>query len=134
VSWLHFPPIIAGGDWVTVKVSGEYETIQPLIETLKADGFRYRDLSKSGGQRSWDRSFRVSELIEGFLVDSPWMIAARQSDLTGVAVYFFDALDRLAMAYTIQNGELLKHAAGSYRPFHLADLKATMTPLDNRLE
>ena len=130
VVWSQYPPVVANSDWVTVKVGGDYEAIQPLIATLKADGFRYRDLSRSGGQRSWDQSFRTSELEDDFLVDSPWMIFAREHGLSGVGVRFFDGLERRLMSCNVRNGELMLTVATDSRVFHLAHLKAAMGPSD----
>mgnify|MGYP001326938992 CR=1 FL=1 len=126
VNWIQFPPLVAGNDWVTVKVSGEFQAISPLIDYLKADSFRYRDLSRSGGQRSWDRSFRVSELDHGFLVDSPWLTLARTNELVGVTVNFHDGIERCFMTCSVCNGELMFEEPGGNQAFHLEKMKSTM--------
>jgi DNA helicase-4 len=122
VDWNLFPPVVAGKDWVSVKISGSYKAIQPLIYSLKSDGFQYHDLSRVGGQRSWDRSFRVTELVDGFLIDSPWMTLARGCGLSGVAVMLYDDMDQCIMTCEIDEGELRISSGGTIKPFDLAQL------------
>lgn len=127
VDWKDYPPVVASDEWLTVKVSGSYECISPLIDHLKSDGYRYRDLSKSGGQRTWDRSYRSSELSDGFLVDSPWMIFALERSLTGVAVHLFDGLDSCLLNCVVQEGKLLTPVAdGGYEELSVGTATATI--------
>lgn len=124
IDWKGFPPVMAGNDWITVKILGDYQSVSPLIDSLKADGFRYRDLSRSGGERTWDRSYRLIELDDGFLVGSPWLISAGEKQVSGVAVNLFDGMDVCVMALNIRNGELLLPEGSSYDRFRFEELKA----------
>lgn len=107
VDWSKFPPILEHDDWLVVKVMGDYESIAPLIEGLKADSYRYRDMSFSGGDRTWDRAYRRGELKDGFLVDSPWMLQASTAETSGVNLLFLDGMDKLRAEGKIVRGELI---------------------------
>lgn len=123
VDWSRFPPILSDDDWLVVKVMGAYETIEPLIPGLKADSYRYRDMSRSGGDRTWDRAFRMSDLAEGFMLDSPWLLLAKASETSSVKVLFFDGLERLRAAGDIVQGSLLMQSnAGASAPFEISQL------------
>lgn len=121
---------MASKDWVTVKVAGEYEAIFPLIDTLKADSFRYRDLARQGGHRSWDRSYRVGGLTDGFLVESPWMICARESVLSGVNVNIYDGMDRCFMSCIVRDGELVVFTGSAYKRFGLEQMMEVVRSKD----
>lgn len=128
VDWQDYPPIVASNEWLTVKVSGNYEAVKPLIEHLKADGFRYRDLSTSGGRKTWDRSYRSRELMKGFLVESPWMTFAGAHRLTGVEVRLFDGLDGCLMSCDVQQGKLMMPTAtGQYEEFNIMNVTAAVS-------
>lgn len=107
VEWSKFPPILQDDGWLVVKVLGAYEAIEPLIPGLKADSFRYRDMSRSGGDRTWDRAFRMSDLTDGFLINSPWMVQARATGATGIKVQFFDGLEKFRGSGEIVGGSLV---------------------------
>ena len=110
-----------------VKVLGADEAIEPLIAGLKADGYHYRDMSRSGGERTWDRAFRMTELDGGFLITSPWMIQAKAAGTTGVKVKFFDGLERLRAEGEIADGNIiLTSAAGTLAQFDIAQLRSTV--------
>lgn len=128
INWSKYPPLVTQHEWVTVKVSGEYQMMLPLIACLKADGFRYRDLSKHGGYRSWDRSYRVRELTDSFLLDTSWMTAAREQKLSGVVVRFYDGVERCFMTAIISEGELLSEMQQGSMPFDLNELKTVLAP------
>ncbi len=128
INWSKYPPLVTQLEWVTVKVVGEYQMMLPLIDCLKADSFRYRDLSRNGGYRSWDRSYRVRELTDSFLLDTPWMTSARQQKLSGVMVQFYDGLERCFMACTISGGDLLIEAQQGSRLFNLNEMKSALAP------
>lgn len=112
INWVRFPPVPQDDDWLVVKVLGAYESIEPLIAGLKADGYRYRDMSRSGGERTWDRAFRMNELDEGFLITSPWMTQAKTEGTTGIKVKFFDGLERLRAEGEIADGKFILTSAG----------------------
>lgn len=117
IQWDCYPPM-TGSEWITVKVSGEYDSILPLIDGLKADSYRYRDLSKSGGNRSWDRSYRVSTLAPRFLDDSPWMVFTKSSDIcNGVAVDIHNGADQRVARLRVLDGKLLNDDQGVDVPF-----------------
>jgi DNA helicase-4 len=128
INWSKYPTLVTQHEWVTVKVSGEYKMMLPLIDCLKADSFRYRDLSKHGGYRSWDRSYRVRELTDSFLVDTSWMTTAREQKLSGVVVRFYDGVERCFMACTISAGDLLNEAQPGSRLFDLNEMKSALVP------
>lgn len=106
IQWNNYPPMM-GSEWITVKVSGVYDSISPLIPGLKADSYYYRDLSKSGGNRSWDRSYRVTTLDPRFLDDSPWMIFTKSSAISnGVAVDIHNGADQRVAHLRVLDGIL----------------------------
>lgn len=120
IQWDSYPPMTVE-EWITVKVSGEFDAISPLIPGLKADSYRYRDFSKSGGKRSWDRSYRVSTLEPSFLDDSPWMIFAKASDIcNGIVVDIHNGADQQVACLHLFNGKLTSYAQGVGRPFDAA--------------
>ncbi len=124
INWVRFPPVLQDDDWLVVKVLGAYEVIEPLIAGLKADGYRYRDMSRSGGERTWDRAFRMTELDGGFLITSPWMTQAKAAGTTGVKVKFFDGLERLRAEGEIADGNIvLTSAGGTSAPFDITQLR-----------
>ena len=136
VDWSKFPPILQDDGWVVVKVHGGYEAIEPLIPGLKADSFRYRDMSHAGGDRTWDRPFRMTDLTEGFLINSPWMEQARAAGATGVRVQFFDGLEKARAEAEIVGGNLIMTStAGASTKFDISQLRlvfaADRTPLRN---
>lgn len=128
VDWKNYPPMVVSNEWLTVKLSGNYAAIGPLIELLKADGFRYRDLSTSGGKKTWDRSYRSNELGAGFLVESPWMTLARVRRLGGVEVHIFNGLDECLMRCLVMDGIMMVPAAhGKYEEFNAAILAGSIS-------
>jgi len=127
VNWVRFPPILQEDVWLVVKVLGAYEAIEPLISGLKADGYRYRDMSRSGGERTWDRAFRMADLDEGFLINSPWMMQAKAAGTTAVKVKFFDGLERLHAEGEIADGSIiLTSADGTSAQLDITQLRATV--------
>lgn len=127
VNWVRYPPVLQDNDWLVVKVLGAYEAIEPLVSGLKADGYSYRDMSRSGGERTWDRAFRITDLDECFLITSPWMTQARAAGTRGVRVRFFDGLERLRAEGEIAEGKIiLKSAAGTSAPFDITQLRSTL--------
>lgn len=127
VNWVRYPPVLQEDDWLVVKVLGAYEAIEPLISGLKADGYSYRDMSRSGGERTWDRAFRITDLDEGFLITSPWMTQARAAGTTGVKVKFFDALERLRAEGEIADGKImLTSADGRSAQLDITQLRSTV--------
>lgn len=130
VSWARFPPVLQDNDWLVVKVHGAYEAIEPLINGLKADGYRYRDMSRSGGERTWDRAFRITELDGGFLITSPWMTLAKAEGTTGVKVKFFDGLERLRAEGEIANGNIvLTSIDGASAQFDITQLRSIVAEM-----
>ena len=110
-----------------VKVLGAYEAIEPLIPGLKADGYSYRDMSRSGGERTWDRAFRMTDLDGDFLITSPWMMQAKAVGTTGVKVKFFDGLERLRAAGEIADGKImLTSADGTSAQLDITQLRSTV--------
>lgn len=125
VNWVRYPPVLQEDDWLVVKVLGAYEAIEPLISGLKADGYSYRDMSRSGGERTWDRAFRITDLDEGFLITSPWMTQARAAGTSGVRVNFFDGFERLCATGEIADGKIiLTSAVGTSAPFDITQLRS----------
>lgn len=130
VDWSKFPPILQDDDWLVVKVTGVYEAIEPLISGLKADGYRYRDMSRSGGDRTWDRAFRMTGLDGGFLTTSPWMMQAKAAGTSGVKVKFFDGLERLRAEGKIADGNLiLTSTGGTSASFDITQLRSTLSAM-----
>lgn len=127
ISWADYPPVVEKSEWITVKISGPYDAIKTLIPTLKADNYRYRDLSRAGGGRSWDRSFRISDLTVRFLLDAPWMLEASKSEVTGVVVSFHDGTDRCFMDCQFKDGRLDVSSDGVPRGFDFAALRLAMS-------
>lgn len=130
VNWIDFPPVMASSEWITVKVAGDYQSVLPLIDTLKADGFRYRDLSKSGGERTWDRSFRLGEIDEGFLISSPWMTYATEQSVSDIRVNLFDGMENRVFALEIFNGQLLHLMAGGHEQFRMDRVREVLSAAD----
>jgi hypothetical protein len=127
VDWSRFPPVLPDDGWLVVKVQGAYEAIEPLIPDLKADSFRYRDMSRSGGSRTWDRAFRMNDLADGFLIDSPWVGQAKVLGTTGITVQFFDGLETLRAAGEIVGGHLvMTSSAGVSTEFDITHLRSTL--------
>jgi DNA helicase-4 len=126
ISWADYPPVVEKREWVTVKVSGDYDDIKTLIPTLKADSYRYRDLSRAGGGRSWDRSFRISDLTVRFLLDDPWMLEASKSEVSRVVVSFHDGTDRCFMECLFRDGRLVVSSGSTQRDFDFAALQIAM--------
>jgi hypothetical protein len=125
VDWNAFPPILQEDGWLVVKVLGPYEAIESLIPGLKADNFHYRDLSRSGGSRTWDRVFRTTELAGGFLVNSPWMVQAKATGATGVEVQFFDGLEKLrAQAEVVGDRLVMTSSSGASSEFDILLLRS----------
>lgn len=130
INWVKFPPVLQDDDWLVVKVLGAYEAIEPLIPGLKADGYRYRDMSRAGGERTWDRAFRMTDLDGGFLITSPWMTQAKAAGTSGVKVKFFDGLERLRAEGEIADGNIiLTAAAGTSAPFDITQLRSTVAEM-----
>jgi len=126
VRWADFPQVLLNDGWLVVKVLGVLEEMKPLIPGLKADGFQYRDMSSSGGSRSWDRAFRLKDVADGFLVDSPWMVQAKAVKATGVKVRFFDGREHLRAAAELFDGTLvMSSGAGRGAAFDTAMLRRT---------
>ena len=124
IDWEEFPPILQENDWVIVKVMGAFEAMQPLITGLKADSFRYRDLSSGGGDRSWDRVFRTSDLVDGFLTNTPWMDAAKVGQASGINVLFFDGIEQIKAKGVIHEGALaMKGRDGDSAEFDITQLR-----------
>lgn len=124
IDWSEFPPISHDEDWLVVKVMGGYESIEPLITGLKADNFRYRDMSSSGGDRTWDRAYRMDDLSDDFLITAPWMVGARDAGVTGIRVLFFDGFERLRASGAIVEGSLVMTSnAGTTKKFDIAQLR-----------
>jgi DNA helicase-4 len=127
VDWSKFPPILPDDGWLVVKVLGDYAAIQPLIPGLKADSFRYRDLSRAGGDRTWDRAYRTTDLTVDFLNGSPWMRQAEALAVVGISVQFFDGLEKLRAAGEIVGGKLLMTSdKGAVTEFDLSQLRLTL--------
>lgn len=127
INWDGFPPVLQDDEWLVVKVLGAYEAIEPLIAGLKADGYRYRDMSRSGGERTWDRAFRMADLDRDFLITSPWMTQAIATGTTGVKVKFFDGLDRLRAEGEITDGDIiLTFADGTSAPLDIKQLRSSV--------
>ena len=127
VNWGGFPPVLQDDEWLVVKVLGAYEAIKPLITGLKADGYRYRDMSQSGGERSWDRAFRMADLDRDFLITSPWMTQAMATGTTEVKVKFFDGLDRLRAEGEIKDGDIILISAdGTSAPLDITRLRSSV--------
>ena len=127
INWDGFPPVLQDDEWLVVKVLGAYEAIKPLIAGLKADGYRYRDMSRSGGERTWDRAFRMADLDRDFLITSPWMTQAIDTGTTGVKVKFFDGLDRLRAEGEITDGDIiLTFADGTSAPLDIKQLRSSV--------
>ena len=127
INWDGFPPVLQDNEWLVVKVLGAYEAIKPLIAGLKADGYRYRDMSRSGGERTWDRAFRMADLDRDFLITSPWMTQAIDTGTTGVKVKFFDGLDRLRAEGEITDGDIiLTFADGTSAPLDIKQLRSSV--------
>lgn len=125
VNWVRYPPVLQEDDWLVVKVLGAYEAIEPLIPDLKADGYSYRDMSRSGGERTWDRAFRLTDLDGDFLITSPWMTRAKAAGTSGIKVKFFDGLERLRAQGEIADGNIiLSVAAGTLAPFDIKQLRS----------
>lgn len=124
IDWSEFPPMSLDDGWLVVKVLGGYESIEPLIPGLKADNFRYRDMSSSGGDRTWDRAFRLVDLPDDFLISSPWMVCARDAGVAGIRVQFFDGLERLRASGAIVDGALvMSSSAGTKKCFDITHLR-----------
>lgn len=122
IEWSRFPPNMQD-DWLVVKVLGEFQAIEPLIPGLKADGYSYRDMSRSGGHRTWNRAFRMTDLDGDFLTTSPWMVQAKTVGTSGVKVKFFDDLERLRAEGEIICGDLiLRSSAGTRSAFDITQL------------
>jgi DNA helicase-4 len=120
IQWNNYPPM-TGSEWITVKISGAYDSISPLISGLKADGYRYRDLTKSGGNRSWDRSYRVSTLDPRFLDDSPWMVIAKTNEIcNGVVADIHNGTDQRIARFQLMSGQLQSDDQGSFQAFDWA--------------
>jgi DNA helicase-4 len=123
VVWSKFPPILQDDGWLVVKVLGAFELIEPLISGLKADSFRYRDMSRSGGGRTWDRAFRTTELTGGFLINTPWMLQAKAAGTTGVKVQICDGLEKILGEGQFFRGNLVMTAsAGTSTEFDITQL------------
>lgn len=132
IEWDGYPTTMEA-DWITVKVSGEYEAISPLRAGLKADNYRYRDLSKSGGNRSWDRSYRVSTLDPRFLDDSPWVILARAGEIcNGVTIDIYNGIDQRVACLQLTDGSLLIDDRGDFVPFDGAAFIRQARPSSDR--
>lgn len=126
ISWTDYPPVIEKNEWMVAKVSGPYEVIKTLIPTLKADNYRYRDLSRAGGRRSWDRSYRIGDVTDGFLLDTPWVKEAAESELSGVVVSLHDGTDRCLMECEFKEGRLVVSSDGAYRDFDFDSLRVVI--------
>lgn len=117
IDWKEFPPVVQDSDWLVVKVSGTYQSMEPLIGDLRADDYRYRDLRWDGRGQSWDRVFRISDLSKDFLTGSPWAMKAREVGINGIRVSIYDGLENLLLRCEIVDGKLLMHANGGLQPF-----------------
>jgi DNA helicase-4 len=129
VEWSHFPPIMPGDDWLVVKVLGAFEVIESLIPRLKADGYRYRDMSRTGGHRTWDRAFRTKGLDDEFLTASPWMIQAKEQVTSGIKLRFFDGFERLRAEAEIVCGELFLTSSGTRSAFDISQLRSAFVAM-----
>ena len=128
IDWSEFPPNSHEDRWLVVKVVGRYGSIKPLIPGLKADNFRYRDMSSSGGDRTWDRAFRLDGLPDDFLSSSPWMVFAKNTGLTGIRVQFFDELERLRAWGEIVDGRIvIASNASPNENFDIARLRSVFS-------
>jgi DNA helicase-4 len=128
INWSEFPPKSLDDGWLVVKVLGGYESIEPLIPGLKADNFRYRDMSSSGGDRTWDRAFRLVDLPDDFLISSPWMVCAKDARVAGIRVQFFDGLERLRASGEIVDGALvMSSSAGTKNYFDITHLRLALS-------
>ena len=116
IDWQAFPSIMQGKDWLVVKVSGAFQSLEPLFGDLKADSYGYRDLRWDARGQSWDRVFRVDSLRKDFLAGAPWALKAREIRATGVQVDIFDGLDIPLMRCQIVDGEFFMQFEGGLTP------------------
>ncbi|NWK43327.1 UvrD-helicase domain-containing protein [Ralstonia pickettii] len=115
IDWRLYPPPPDDDHWRLIKVSGRYESISTLIPDLKADGYRYRDLQRMGGPRTWDKPFRGG-VTESDIYGSPWAIAARRARLSGIGISVQDAAEAPILEFVFVDGEILLDAGGALSP------------------
>lgn len=119
IDWERYPAP-SGREWMTIKIGGPYESILPLIPCLKADGFLYQDLSGSGGVRSWDKSYKLSDSTANQILRSPWMVRAEGDPaVDGVYMAAFDGFDKPIFRYQFKQGELGEDTFGVWMPADL---------------
>lgn len=116
IDWQAFPSIMRGKDWLVAKVSGSFQSLEPLFGDLKADSYGYRDLRWDGRGQSWDRVYRVDSLRKDFLAGAPWALKAKEIRATGVQVDIFDGLDIPLMRCQIVDGEFFMQFEGGLTP------------------
>lgn len=135
IDWEKYPAP-SGRGWVTIKVGGAYESILPLIPCLKADGFLYQDLSSSGGERSWDKCYKLSDSTANQILRSPWMLRAEGDPaVDGVYMAAFDGFDNPIYRYEFKHGGLGDDHFGIWTPADLKKVALRLRPkvddLDN---
>jgi DNA helicase-4 len=106
INWSDYPPLPDETERLIVKVSGAFEAMKEIKDLLKAEGYQYRDLSKSGGPKNWERSFARTQFSLQSLKQSAWMVEALDRVLTDVTVTIYDDLERVTDKFRLVNGAL----------------------------
>jgi hypothetical protein len=69
----------------------------------------------------------MSDLTDGFLINSPWMVQARATGATGIKVQLFDGLEKVRAAGEIVGGRLVMTSnAGTSTEFDITQLRPTL--------